>query len=138
MCLYTEQEEPIKLTEDLKVYKWVGKILPDSNNKLKIYSIFRKKYFGYYNEVQQSDLKFIKTYGFINNFIIYEVSKGYHSATSIKSLKEYMLIYRDYNLVLNIIECTIPAGSLIYYNETGLVVSNQIIYDEIVEKVKIK
>jgi hypothetical protein len=40
MCLYTEQEEPIKLTEDLKVYKWVGRIEHKDNDELKCYSIF--------------------------------------------------------------------------------------------------
>jgi hypothetical protein len=134
MCLYTEQDEPIELTEDLIVFKWVGNIMPDSNNKLRIYSIFKSYYFGYYNEFQKSNLKYIEVYKSSKNFTLYEVYSGFHAATSLESLKEYMLNYSKYISPLNIIECTIPAGSFIYYNETGLCVSNQIIYKKLLDK----
>jgi hypothetical protein len=60
------------------------------------------------------------------------VEEGYHAATKLCYLRNYNVdTYDNYP----VIECTIPAGSMVYYGADGLIVSNQIIYNRKVFKI---
>jgi hypothetical protein len=49
MCLYTKQKEPLKLTEKLKVYKAVSKIINNEDGESEVYSYFYKDYKSKFN-----------------------------------------------------------------------------------------
>ena len=132
MCLITEQKEAIILTEDLIVYKL---FLVDENGKL---SAIYQDFIYERNRLYKTTLTFCEgnknpcfdteaaMYLESNYVSWYErplrdngliaVIEGFHSAETSRRLRD------GYDTI----KCLIPAGSEVFYDKTGLIVSNQI------------
>lgn len=130
MCLITAQKEAIILTEDLIVYKSF------SSNLWALYQYFQYEINKLYKtELTFNDGKYNPCFDSMTarhleimyhsqwysislfNLGLIAVVEGFHSAATEDRLGgEY-----------NIRRCLIPAGSEVFYDETGLIVSNQII-----------
>lgn len=143
MCLITEQKKPIKIRKDLTVYK---KVLYDGFrisspiqdfmwelNKLyqtELKDSYMVRYYGefvydYYLEGYQEypgDL-----YTFCKNKGYRTIGKGFHSFNSFDTYKKFE------GEIDSCVKCTIPKGSLIFKDKTGLIVSNQIILKEVIK-----
>jgi hypothetical protein len=154
MCLITRQTTPIILEEDLTVYKLVS-VWRTS----KSYNIFHSyiQGFSYEKKVlykttikrseypKWSDKKASKDYGFGNAKNLSQLKhleelqkedlvgydRGFHSY-----LKRRGLLKRSsYGLKSDrIVECIIPKGSEVYYDESGLCISNQITVKKLCRK----
>jgi len=142
MCLVTKQKEPIILTEDLLTYKYM--------NFNRASDALRPMYIGCEHTYKLHTLHKVKMMPlpFISSFFDTEVvdkylpertdnqsevwtemmddkgligiGPGFHSALRSRSMfwmSESTKVY-----------CKIPKGSEVFFDETGLVVSNQIIY----------
>lgn len=132
MCLITNQKEAITLTEDLIVYK---NLLKSEENLWAIYQDFRydknKLYeteFSFNNNspsyFDEPDSVYLDEhytgwrFGDIMNLNLIGVECGFHAALTKERLSHINgITYK----------CLIPAGSEVYYNPTGLIVSNKII-----------
>ena len=138
MCLITKQKEPIILKEDLVVYKVLDKDLKSAMQEFQY--AFNTLYEA---EIEESENPCFagsydrKYYGkgliLLNlvgpntitdkSFIAY--GRGIHFASSIERANIYKNeIYYGARFV--IVECLIPAGSEVYYDETGLGITNQL------------
>ena len=146
MCLVTNQQKPIILTEDMIVYK----LLTTANHPL-ILSIYfnfswtlNKKYktkilkrklthdnFSHYDEMALESLfQLTKTKSITGLLICFReknhgysiISDGFHSFKTIERISG--LTHHT------IFECTIPKGSKIYEDTSGLIVSNQLIINK--------
>lgn len=143
MCLVTEIKTPFVAEEDMVVYK----ILCNKNGK--ICSVI-ECYFWDIGEIHYAEISF-KTpehldcthddvvYEFYKNYSLEEliqVSKGFHSAESIERLQKSWLWHyvESENNSEHVVQCTIPKGSTYYKDSTGLLVSNQLRVDKIVEE----
>lgn len=146
MCLITEQKKPIKIRKDYTVYKLVEFL-----NEKEIRSFYNYNFTWELNKLYQTeikkssilnacyfDLKSKECYqgkdGIkyievliekLRNEELYSYGSGFHSAINKSRIKSNLY---------HIAECTIPKGSLIYKDKTGLIVSNQIIINKILEK----
>lgn len=152
MCLITRQLEPVILTEDLTVYKKINNKLSSSSQnfqyeygklyetkftkeegKIHGYTVFDDKVFYHYfywSDVVNPEKDKYKA-GYTGPDLI-SIAAGYHSFTTLKRAND---CWRASDQI--IVECTIPAGSEIYYDETGLAVSNKIIINKQIEDVKL-
>lgn len=130
MCLITAQKEAIILTEDLIVYKSFSDNLWAlyQNFQYEINKLYKTtltfdngKYNPCFDSIAARHLEIMYnpqwyTISLFNIGLI-AVVEGFHSAAT-----EDRLGRRT-----NIRRCLIPAGSEVFYDETGLIVSNQII-----------
>ena len=147
MCLITKQTKSTILTEDMIVYKKIMSIQEGLYSCLfnfqwelgKLYqtTIEESDEFTFHDRLSKHTmLRFcgmsennIKTthHSDLKDFLIENAAKcygaGFHSATYKSRLK---LFRRQY-----VYECTIPAGSEIYNDNTGLIISNQIIINKL-------
>jgi len=140
MCLITEQTEPIILEKDLIVFKTVrnsnGCITPVhilnfvymQGVKNPIVKLVPTKELGMFADTPSQmhyKHKFIsaRSWDFVEGLV--SISEGYHSFQSLERL--YATFWRG----LVSAQFTIPAGSEIYYDATGLIVSNQIIFNKL-------
>lgn len=146
MCLITKQKKPTKLTKDLTVYKKVDLInnVPHSahnNFKWEINKLYSTKMLPSteikmhdelvndcyslhdltYEYVEKEKLKILKDKKLV------AIGHGFHSA---KNIDRFIYGCWGRNVF---VECTIPKGSLIYKDKTGLIVSNQIIMNKILK-----
>ncbi len=149
MCLITKQEEPIILKEDLIVYK----VLRRRNGSLAPYSMGRE--FEYeVGQTHKTDIKVsigksivadFEAWGAIEAVEEKELENctesdlldklpslgyksfgpGFHFMTSKKRANEYPGV---------LVRCTIPAGSEVHYDMSGLGVANQIRIDQILDE----
>jgi hypothetical protein len=151
MCLITRQKKAIILKEDLIVYK-LGYVQP-RNGKTNFLSILQSYEYalGHLHEtvichtsrtnlcvqiwdclslpegIQRKANLFGKNGLLLPEFI--SIGKGFHWATRCNRFRfNFMNHYRRI-----IVECLVPAGSQVYYDDSGLGVSNQIILTKIVE-----
>jgi hypothetical protein len=139
MCLVTEQKKPIKLKEDMTVYKILG--IRDRG-----YSGFNFEFDYRLGCVHETEMRFDNnsntiwdsaveyTYKDWENGEYTHVHNAFHSAT--EERKRALLMTMKSNKALSfddfvLSKCTIPKGSLIFKDKTGLIASNQIIIDEI-------
>ena len=136
MCLITEQKKAIRTTEDMIVWK-----VMEGNRSTckgfgyevnKLYKTRMKQDYSFvkygdsmvrssYKEIfrlvndHDGDVSTWKKSGFI------AIGSGFHSCAT-KARAEIMRVFSNYDLR----SFLIPAGSLIYKDRTGLIVSNQI------------
>jgi len=129
MCLITKQKEAIILTEDLIVYKsfranlWAlyQNFKYERNKLYKTGLTFDKGSHVPCFDVQNANY-LCRVYGddWYDNSLeklgLIGVIEGFHSARTKHRLSSAHIIY----------ECVIPAGSEVFFDETCLVVSNQI------------
>lgn len=140
MCLITKQKKPIILEQDIIVYKKMMCIVVGYASS--VYHAFEYKigklytttitnsqrgryadattsdfYEEYFISIEDSEIKFDE------KVIVY--NEGFHFYTT----KERANKSRNGELW----ECIIPAGSEVYYDETGLGVTNQIIINKLIE-----
>lgn len=153
MCLPTKQQRPIKIKKDLTVYKLVkissNKKLVRSEMQNFLYEIGIK----YESEISISkrvlilyDDKLINAMGFDGilpmekeeiaereNWSFIDI--GFHSALKPSRFEDGLEYWKNYPVDVKaaVAECTVPKGSLIYKGPTGLIVSNQIIINKILE-----
>ena len=152
MCLITKQSKPTILTEDMVVYKslyikttYFLNLKFKFLQKQKILSIYYKNIWKLHclyktniTETYSSDeLRFydICAYDtYINNICtinqlpqliyngtLHSYSTGFHTADTAERAKE---------IGYSVFKCIIPAGSEIYKDDSGLIVSNQLILVE--------
>jgi hypothetical protein len=136
MCLITKQKEPIILTEPLIVYKvmndYSGQIKPayhcvggfqykiNKLNTTKIAPSELNMYFDH-NVGYEYDLNDIDSLpDQLEKLKIFAYGAGFHFATNTDRLN-------NCNYSECMYECIIPAGSEVYYDKTGLGITNQII-----------
>jgi hypothetical protein len=135
MCLITEQKKPIKIREDMTVYKNFR--FGENKESFKPWNyIFKYSY--KLNNLHAEEMTYDNCFQSWTDGITAEkyhdakreeythVHKGFHSASTYKRAG-------DLAQVGCIIKCIIPKGSLIFKDKTGLMVSNQIILKEIVK-----
>lgn len=130
MCLITRQKKAIVTTADMIVYKVVSTSLSSIyykfqwevgvvyQQKLSIGSFIvnhTKCYDDLVEEVYKLVFSVRKTYG---DLIV--INEGFHSFIS--TLRTIGTLWVDRKLV----RCLIPAGSEVFFDETGLVVSNKL------------
>lgn len=156
MCLITEQNKPIKIRKDRIVYKKV-KLSFRQNT---ICSLNFGNFTYTLNKLYETDFTFLNfdeneilaydnivnkaydypfsdydyDYPFSDNDKLIVIAEGFHSASAIKRFD----MCDKYIQNAIIVKCTIPKGSLIYKDKTGLIVSNKIIVDEIVDEIEYK
>jgi hypothetical protein len=143
MCLVTTQKKPKVAKKNITVYKALN---VDNNGFIR--AVFQHGYHyelgklnstkikvnTYFDECfdKQADICFLYTTGFhssdaIDNGDAISISEGFHSAKTEARLFD---ICNNDNEV-KIFKCTIPSGALYYEDFSGLVVSNEIIINEI-------
>jgi hypothetical protein len=129
MCLITEQKEPTILSEDMIVYK----ILTRHVFTHELVSPFRSFKWDlgklYSTNITQKEIDLLSDAEFFDRDAkepyymlysqLYEYSTGFHSFKT-KDRARYYIVF----------ECTIPAGSEIYEDKSGLIVSNQLIINK--------
>ena len=148
MCLITKQKEPIILKKDLKVWKVVNEGEGEKDvRSLSFY--FRYKLNKQYNQhllmdnhpetyaddIVSEHYKFHKPSNTFNQVAskMTNVHQGFHFYKTLKRLnRAYHKERRKQNYYV-VIKCTIPKGSEVFYDETGLGVANQIIINKIRE-----
>jgi hypothetical protein len=140
MRLITKQKKPVILEKDLIVYKqmevvngevrsyymnfsWTLNVLYKTEIELSRDCTWADgivgNYYGFENLTCREDLE-----SYIHeNFVIF--SEGYHFYQTIKRFESYKPEH--------IFKCTIPKGSEVYYDETGLGIANQIIINKEIE-----
>lgn len=151
MCLITKQNEPVITDADVVVYKLVTIKDPSINNKREVSPGFyyNSKLVYTENEVYETDLKNeydsqeitpfdddvinyleqniypkypdLRISDLAEKGIITAIGQGFHFALQKTRL-------RNNPLDLALESFTVPAGSEVYFDETGLGVSNKIIY----------
>jgi hypothetical protein len=120
--------KPIEATEDLEVFKVVVAYNEKENWCRSIYKSFYYIFDKLYQtETEESiegvlfdDLDRI-AHGFDESKTKF-ITKGFHSANTKQRLKNHAICLHQ-----KIVKCIIPKGSMYYINETGCIVSNQII-----------
>lgn len=137
MCLITEKTKPIKIRKDRTVYKLFYKMM---NGKL----VTAHQYYVYeFNVLYKTEFSFLDVdsdFACAFDSLVDEIydkfskrqhrtdliviAEGFHSA----SIPARFRLESD-NVI---VECTIPKGSLIYEDSTGLIVSNQIIINKVI------
>ena len=152
MCLITEQKEPEIIDQDLVVYKIVKTDLDKKTNKRVAWPVYYKMGGFRYTEGELNKTEMIKKSG-DNNISYFDGMVGDHLAEKYKiapnfpgALEQLVRIgviaaigqgfhfgttrrrfcVTDPNLSIS--RFIVPAGSEVYFDETGLGVSNQIIY----------
>ena len=157
MCLITRQQEPIILKEDLEVYK-VIRLSEKGVYKSFFYGDFEYELNKLYSttilqtedvdKVRAFDNEVEKTYniagsGFdsykgvikeLKNKTLFTYGQGFHSIVGRENTKRKEPRY----LCRRIVKCIVPKGSEVYYDETGLCVSNQIIVKKLLKKGRYK
>lgn len=151
MCLVTRQKKPIILEEDLVVYKQ-GRLEKTCSGKLVFVSGIqgygyafdrlyetgirqtarRKSCVAVFDEIVASNLlNTDNVYAFSQLFDKFNllrpefisISHGFHWALSKERYDNRQPMYGR----MNIVACVVPAGSQVYFDDSGLGVSNQII-----------
>lgn len=141
MCLITKQKKPFIAQEDVICYKglsfycnmlrspiqnftWqLGKLY---KNDLNVVNKIKKESIGCGCIFKYADNLSYKYYSKLRvNLTI--ITTGFHSCNNIERL-----INMDYSSI-KVYECIIPKGSLYFEDETGLLVSNQIIIQKIIK-----
>lgn len=146
MCLITKQKEPIILKEDLKVYKLLGyEIEPGVYNAWNP-ALTKTRYSEgqtYKSDIKESEpgseaifdgkaaeVVGLDDYGRMSDFMhetdYIAYGPGRHFATTLKRLQPLNLFTKN-----PVAECTIPAGAEVYYDKSGLGVTNIIRIDKI-------
>ena len=144
MCLVTYQRKSIKLDKDLIVYKktYLQSTIDDSVRSLvqqfkyqvnKIYhcelGIYHSRYLGSAEFADYTSQRYYQKrfwlylwnkLRYINPRPLTEISLGFHAYTTIKRAKS--------DSALTISEFMIPAGSEVFYDKTGMIVSNNIMF----------
>lgn len=130
MCLITDKQ-PEVLTEDLETYKLVYKDTKVNSFSAIHYPFEYKTNVLYSTTIETStrlspfdDISlrdYEQNFGITNDCFY---GKGFHSALSEQRLIE-LEIYLDFSNTI-IVKCLIPKGSVVIYDRTGLLVSNQI------------
>lgn len=134
MCLITEQKEPIILKEDLIVYKVLR---PDLESPMQYFNYILGRFYEFgimpSKNPMWPDSVASEYYGKDNiqtkspyNTItkgLYAYGEGLHFITS----KERAYVYTEgiYGQMV-IVKCLIPAGAEVYYDKTGLGVTNKL------------
>ena len=156
MCLITRQKDPIILEEDLEVYKIINQLVYKNGvyysafikgfeYKLnKLYSTTIEKasdHTSYFDNIvaehyNLSDWRSIKEAIKKEEFFSY--GQGFHSIVGKESIKRRT--NSNFRLLSErrVVKCIIPKGSEIYYDETGLCVSSQIIVKKLLRKGRYK
>jgi hypothetical protein len=138
MCLITEQKKPIKIRKDMVVYKLVR---PQGYNVFSPWADWNK-YTYFLNKLNVEEMKYkikgewgryatrkaMRYYNCLKNLT--EVNEGFHSANSLKGL-DHLNTHPNDKVVA--VKCIIPAGSLVFKDKTGLIVSNQIKLIEVIK-----
>ena len=124
MCLVTFQRKPKILKKDLRVYKAV--IMYDDEIHSTYYDFTWEKGKLYteklliekfpFKSVEHYDSIVFDHYNTTSKYKLTCISDGFHAALNEQRLK---------NSPYDIMEFLIPKGSEVYYDATGLVVSNQ-------------
>ena len=139
MCLLTNQQKPTIIRKDLIVYKILSYDLKPVFFSSEAYilgklnkTIIRKS--DDTTPFDSHDIKILeKKLGYLNHDTYYSLTEkginilgqGFHSCKSIKRCHREDI--RDC-----IFECTIPKGSEVYRNPSGLLISNKIIINKMV------
>jgi len=131
MCLHTTQLKPIILDEDLIVYK---ELKIREGEKAGIFSPIRY-YQWNLNELNETKITILpvgSTYDILasanvdymreNDIKYITIGEGFHSFKSKDRCHELYV-----NTYFYLFKCLIPKSSEVYYDATGLVVSNQLI-----------
>lgn len=145
MCLITRQSKPVVLKNDITVYKL---LIPRTYCSARSH-FFPRTYL--YEECYKTEItincmgsdiawwdeKVSKEYQLLKKETdplkkiddsLKGISSGFHWATSLERFN------KPINGDLEIFECTVSAGSEIYFDDTGLGVSNQIIVHKIINR----
>ena len=137
MCLITEQITPIILEKDLVVYKQI--IRKNRNIVFSNFCEFEYKLGKLYQtDIEYSDNRSpydstASEYYYSDTMIgkpLQSYGIGFHSVLS----KERFRFVSKFDKNDRIVSCTIPKGSEVYYDKTGLVISNQIVINKILKK----
>jgi len=151
MCLITERTEEVILSKPMTVYKKVKSSIfmtgqKIDNNIKEVYTSREGRYFKYVKdrlevtEIEKStlplcadDIVFDAYYKNNNNIHakfnsgeLIALGQGFHSGKSIGRIKQMILLSSEV-----IAEFEIPKGSIVYFDSTGLVISNKIIFKNI-------
>jgi len=133
MCLITSQEEPIILKTQITVYKHIQRKSEQHIASSLIYEFDYHQNVLYKCEIEETDSRAIydetvaEKYKISPGIImlkgIYKhFGKGFHSALKINRIEKYVNSQTELGIFI------IPKGSKVYYDETGLIVSNRIIF----------
>jgi len=134
MCLITEQKEPFVAKEDITVYKTVE---IDKGDKKGVYSSYYGGFYYEFGKLYQDEMEADNSFeSYFGNIVIqvygdYSLDKYTHVHRAFHSMIFERLAFS--NRYLTIVECTIPKGSLYYEDKTGLIASNQIIINKIID-----
>jgi len=129
MCLVTYQKEPIQLDKDLIVWKEVC-VNPDTNETESVFFKFfwekgvlhetelnKTEDLDYYDDTVGNHYDILCREDNIRNARLIRIGGGFHAFCSEERIPD--ISYKTIKRFL------IPKGSLVYYDETGLIVSNQ-------------
>ena len=150
MCLITEQKEPIILKEDLVVYKEIIKV-----DETECETLYQYGYTYIKDEVRNTDIivhtnvnegfdidavyddlvliivptiskNCIERQEAINSGLLVSISQGYHFMVEPQRSEDYkkITIYHSFNKYIG--KFIIPSGSEVYFDGSGLGVSNSI------------
>ena len=138
MCLVTEQKRVKILKEDLIVYKVVYPSVNDLDHVKAIHMGFRYTIGKLYEQKLRIDNipdsyadavvgDHYKFWGDFHNIAskMTNVHNGFHFYCSINRAQKSLL----YRTIL--VKCTVPKGSRVYFDATGLGAANQIIINEV-------
>lgn len=131
MCLVTEQQKPIQIRKDMAVYKVLTKELSSIRYyfRWELGKLYKTYMVANNTSKLIADDLALKAYpDFIRNKSYVHIHEGFHSFATLKRAEDWGVSSCDI-----IVKCTIPKGSLIYKDKTGLVVSNQIRIDKIIK-----
>lgn len=152
MCLITQFKEPEILEQDLIVYKklrYYGSSIytlrsynlnfPYVLNRLyktKIKLLEHDKIWQWFDDtaaeaihknVYKTPFIFASSYGAQPHQDLICIAEGFHFFFDTKRIN------KSFYIPIKIVQCTIPAGSTVYKDSTGLGVANQIIINKIIE-----
>lgn len=135
MCLVTDQQEPIKTTRNMTVYKMFQTTEFDN-----IFSPWSDEHEFKYelNKLHKEKIRFDNNFeSYMDdevrdnypNFRSRELTHVHNGFHSVKKQKR-MDLFNQWEQEIKM-KCIIPKGSLIFKDKTGLIVSNQIILKEV-------
>ena len=156
MCLITKQKKPIILTEDITVYKILG-VRKDGSyyssirkfsyilNQCYVTAITKSqkglyndsiavKFYEKFEDVEAELLKEFKNIAKgedsigVNFYVeVVVCNEGFHFYTDLPRIMKIIENFYSFPKKYHIMACTVPKGSEVYYDETGLGVANKII-----------
>lgn len=133
MCLITTQRKPILTTEDIVCYKYMFRYTKFFGNedydyvsilhgfKWKLNTVYETEFTFQTENFTYYDKKVRQKYRF-TFFKLKSVSQGFHAFLTPDRIDN-----RDNSNLMkcHTVRCVIPSGSLVYYDKTGLIVSNK-------------